>query len=374
MFGILLRKRLKKIHDAEKDLNPKERRKRMLRRAGFGLAIALIAVAITIAALRYRDDGQFTIDPGIIEATPEITSTEEVDPRVASPLDGTLVMPDVANRRPLAIMIENHPEARPQFGLSLASIVYEATTEGGITRFMGVFGSQGGTKIGPVRSARPYYVTWATEYDAGYAHVGGSKLGLQEINKLGANDLDQFALGTSAYRREPKSGVALEHTMYTDTDKLWSVAANKFGSSFELPKITFKSPLGREHLPASQQITVTFSSASYNTVWNFDPETNRYLRSMAGSLHKDAITGEAISAANLIFQEVARSSTDNMSTVGNGSATIFIDGRRIEGSWKKASATAQTVFTDSTGAEIARNPGQTWISIINPGMKISVIE
>ena len=42
-------------------------------------------------------------------------------------------------RRPLGIMIENHPDARPQYGLASADVVYEAVAEGGITRFLAVF-------------------------------------------------------------------------------------------------------------------------------------------------------------------------------------------------------------------------------------------
>ena len=82
-----------------------------------------------------------------------------------------MVTSDLANRHPLAIMIENHPQARPQIGLTSASIVYETLAEGGITRFMGIFGPTLPTTVGPVRSARTYYVDWAEEYNAYYTSI-----------------------------------------------------------------------------------------------------------------------------------------------------------------------------------------------------------
>ena len=379
MFGILLRRRLarKQLNKHEAELTPEQKRIRTFKRTLITvITVAVLSVGV-VAVVRYRDEGSFTINSDMTEPTsePEVTSTETPETRVTSPLDGTLVSPEVAARRPLAIMIENHPEARPQWGLSTASVVYEAVTEGGITRFMAVFGDGGGAKIGPVRSARPYYLGWALEYDAGYGHVGGSSVALAKIKEFHVNDLDQFAVGAKAYRREPHGGVALEHTMYTDTDKLRTVASDKFGSEVNQPTFTFKEPFAREHRAGSQKVSVNFSSAQYNTVWNFDPETNRYLRSQAGSLHKDADTGSTIAADTLIIQEVRRLSVDAMETVGTGDALVFMDGKKIEATWKKASITAPTIFTDATGTEISRNPGLTWISIIDPtSMNATVTE
>ena len=82
-------------------------------------------------------------------------------------------------RRPLLVMVENHEEARPQSGLSSADIVYETVAEGGITRFMGIYYCDAQSHeiiVGPVRSARTYFLDWASEYGNNplYAHVGGA--------------------------------------------------------------------------------------------------------------------------------------------------------------------------------------------------------
>lgn len=356
--------------------DPQLTRKQFLIRVVVGLGIFGLAAAGLVAAFRYSQKNESITNQSeaTTTANPEITETKTAPPTVTSPLDGTQVSTEVADRRPLGIMIENHPDARPQFGLSLASVVYEAATEGGITRFLAIFGTHGGAKIGPVRSARPYYLGWALEWDAGYAHVGGSSLALAKIKELKVHDLDQFALGSRAYRREPRAGIATEHTMFTDTSKLWTIAEEKFGSDVNRPTIKFKKPLDRQYRGTSQSISISFSTPLYNPTWTFDPETNTYLRSQGGSFHKDAATGQTIAASNLIIQRVRRISTETMETVGNGEAIVFMDGKRIEATWNKSSINAPTIFKDVTGAEIARNPGLTWIEIVDPSMPVTVNE
>ena len=143
-------------------------------------------------------------------------------------------------RRPLGVMIENSSAARPQSGLSSADVVYEAVAEGGITRFMAVFLCQDTDPIGPVRSARTYYLDWISEYGASplYAHVGGANTpgpadALGQIERYGwgaYNDLNQFSVGFPTFWRDYDrlgANTATEHTVYTSTQKAWAFAAAK---------------------------------------------------------------------------------------------------------------------------------------------------
>src|SRR3989338_104010 len=149
--------------------------------------------------------------------------------------------------RPLAVVIENHTEARPQSGLSSADIIYEAVAEGGITRFMGVFYCNlSDVQVGPVRSARTFFLDWASEYDPLYAHVGGANCtggpgapgcqngapadALGQIIKYGIKSLNQFGVGFPTYWRDYQRlgrPVATEHTMYSTTKKLWEIGAKR---------------------------------------------------------------------------------------------------------------------------------------------------
>src|SRR3989344_6417429 len=163
----------------------------------------------------------------------------------ACPLNGKLYTKQEKaiweKRRPLAVMMENHSDARPHSGLSKADVVYEAVAEGGITRFMGVFycGIGENTEFAPVRSARTYYLDWVSEYDALYNHVGGAGIcsdvtvderakALCQIDKYGIKDMDQFSIPFPiCYRNYDRLDhpVATEHTMVCFSDKLYELAA-----------------------------------------------------------------------------------------------------------------------------------------------------
>lgn len=351
----------------------KQHRQRLGLQIGVTITIGVVVIAGVVAWLRYRPEvnigGTQSSDS---QPQPTVTTAPADEPKVASSLDGTLVATSLSSRRPLAVMIENHPDARPQFGLGTASVVYETVTEGGITRFMALFGPESGPKIGPVRSARPYFIDWLLEYDGAYAHVGGSKEALAAIKEFRVKDLDQFAIGDDAYRREPQKGKALEHTMFTDIDKLMNLASKKFGSEQNWTKPLFSEPLKKDNRPTSQTVTVDFSTATYAVTWSYDPETNRYLRSQAGSFHKDAASGDTLAADTVIVQEVIRTGEQSMETVGSGKAQVFENGKRIEGTWKKEKRSSPTKFFDPDTKEILRLPGVTWFEIVPPGSKVTV--
>lgn len=307
---------------------------------------------------------------------------EKIPKKTVSKLDGIEYNLDVANRHPIAIMVENHPEARPQVGLDKASLIYEVITEGGITRFMAVYGPQDASKVGPVRSARTYFLDWDLEYDGFYAHVGGNIDALDLIPQLGIKDLDQFTYGSGAYWREPESGKATEHTMYTDSEKLrdiakgngWNVVAGDFTA------LKFKSDLKLDMRTATQNIDINFSTPSFQVNWIYDRATNSYQREMAGISHNDRITGNQLTAKNIIVQKVNRTASItrinesgwDMDTVGTGEAMIFMDGKKIDATWKKLSRNERTKFYDPTGTEIEFNPGVTWYEIVPPDIAVII--
>lgn len=339
------------------------------------IAIILIAIASWFIYDRYFKK---SIDEPTSDFSINVKESEKKN-TVVSELDGLEYSADMANRHPIAVMIENHPEARPQAGLDKASIVYEAEAEGGITRFMAIYGPQDADMVGPVRSARTYYVDWAFELDAFYAHCGGSADGLALIKQIGIKDMDQFSVGTAAYWRSSENK-ALEHTLFTDTNKLRDVAKS-YGwdvSKSDYKALKFKKETDISK-PSSQIITIPFSGPQYEVVWTYNPDDNNYLRSMAGEAHVDRITGKQLTAKNIIVEEVPRTLITNsggkevweLETVGEGKALIFLDGEKIEGTWKKKSEGARTIFYDPNGNEIEFNPGITWIEAVAPGAQIT---
>lgn len=311
-----------------------------------------------------------------------------------------------SKRRPLLIMIENHLDSRPQSGLSKADIVYEVVAEGGITRFMGVFycgASAADWLVGPVRSARTYFLDFASEYGDYplYAHVGGANTpgkanALGQIGDYGwlkkGNDMNQFALGFPVFwRDENRLGrpVATEHTMYSSVDKLWGVAekrnltnVDKTGVPWDKNFIewTFKED-GKTADRGSISPDFNFWTGynDYQVKWQYDNQTNIYTRYNAGVLHKDRDDETSLTAKNIVIVFMTESRANDgyennlhllYGTKGSGKALIFQDGQAITGSWSKLDRKSRMIFKDSKNKEIKFNRGQIWIEVLPVGSEV----
>lgn len=342
---------------------------------GSALVLAGAGVAAGLYLLRH--------DPTPVEVadkkTEEARETEATPALYEAVLTGVKTTKELAERHPLAVIVENHVDSRPQSGLNKASIVYEAIAEGGITRFMAVFGENDATKVGPIRSARTYFVDWAHGFSAFFAHVGGNIDALDKIRAENTFDLDQFRYST-AYHREYSAGLATEHTMYATTAKLWEQAAkNAYPASNNFARYKFQDEDTTETAiaarPDAQKINIAFSNTNYNVYFQYDKATNSYKRYYAtGKPVVDNLTKDQISVKNLIVMTVKRKPVTtrineagyDMTTVGTGAAKIFVDGKVIEGTWKKTGAADREIFYDASGAEMVFNRGQFWISVVPP--------
>jgi hypothetical protein len=342
----------------------------------FLIVLSLIILGLFYLGLRFLTAEKNTSKTGG-------SNEEDRGPKTQAPLDGLMVSQTAASRHPLAVIVENHPDARPQAGLDKASVIYEAIAEGGITRFMAIYGTNEADKIGPVRSARTYFVDWARGYDAYLAHVGGNIDALDQIRSEKVLDLDQFG-NPGPYWREKNKNLASEHTMYTATTKLRKVAEDKkYSTANNFTVYKFKDdPTETEKaaLPVSQQVTVNFSSDQYKVVYDWDKTSNLYKRTLAGKAHVDQITKNQLAPKNLIIMTVNRKSTVtrineagySMTTIGSGAAKIFLDGKMIEATWKKTSKSDREIFYDKAGNEIVFNRGQFWIEVLPPEAIVSV--
>lgn len=302
-------------------------------------------------------------------------------PKIPSVLDGTLVAPALANRHPLGVVIENHPDARPQSGLSKASVVYEAIAEGGITRFLAIFGPNS-AKVGPIRSARTYFVDWCNEFDCFLSHVGGNADALYEkIPQDKVKDLDEFG-NAGSYHREAKVGLATEHTMYAETHDLFALATTKkWGAALrdDYNIFSFLDDPPKSPVAGTSTIDIDYSTPQYLVTYQYDSATNSYKRFLAGAPHLDANTKTQITVNNVIIQYLDRTPVVtsineqgwSMATVGSGKATIYQGGTKIQGSWKKTSSFSRTQFFDASGKLISLYRGNTWIHAVNPGSTVT---
>ena len=306
------------------------------------------------------------------------TTTAKKETLTLCLLDGKSYKSDLATRHPLAISIENHPDARPQYGLSSASIVYEAITEGGITRFLAIYGPENTSKIGPIRSARLFFMDWVKEYDAFFAHAGGNEDALANIDPYSIKDIPH---SNTYYWRDNAKGVASEHTLFSSTDKLYQYAQSKkydiSTSNFDALKFKADGPAS----PEEKSYKINFSSATYKVSWKYDPAKNIYIRSLAGKEDVDKENGKAITVNNVIIQTVSRTLQPHGSygsenwvfkTTGTGSTVILRDGKAIKGTWKKDNLNSRTKFYDEAGMEIQFNPGHTWYEIVPPEVNVTI--
>jgi hypothetical protein len=337
------------------------------------LILAALIVTGAFAAKKYQGS------KGSV-ATKTVTAKKKAATKTICLLDGQAYDQDKATRHPLAVIIENHPDARPQSGLIDASIVYEAITEGGITRFMAIFGPTDSTELGTIRSARLFFMDYLKEYDAFFAHAGGNEDALANIDKYNIKDIPHTE---PYYKRDYKGrNVASEHTLYSSTASLYDLAKAKgfdiTTSDYTAMKFKTDGPAD----PAGKGVEINFSTESYKVGWSFDPNTNKYSRSLAGAPHNDRTSGKQITAKNIIIQTVDRtyqptgsygSSNYVFKNIGSGNAYVLQDGKIIKGTWKKASLTDRTKFFDEQGVEISMNPGNTWYEILPPEVSASFI-
>lgn len=307
-------------------------------------------------------------------------------------------------RRPLGIMVENHTEARPQSGLSSADVVFELVAEGGITRFMAVYYCQDASHIGPVRSARIYFIRLLEGFGKNplYAHVGGANtpgpadaLGyISELKWSSYNDLNQFSVPFPNFWRdyERLPNRATEHTVYTSTKKLWQYAKEKRElTNVDEDGITwdknysswkFKDDAKVEERGTISKIDFGFwdnLASDFSVVWNYNKANNNYARSNGGTPHIDKNTGKTIAAKNVIIMFAKESPANDgyegghllYKVVGTGDALIFQDGKVIKGSWTKETEEDQVKFYNNNDEEVSMNRGQIWIEVLPIGNKVN---
>lgn len=332
-----------------------------------------VVVLVAAAFLGWKLFGKSTTNTttntaGNVNAT-NTNTTNALVPRV---LDGVLVAADKAFTNVYAVVIENMVDSRPPSGLDKASVVYETLAEGGITRFLALFPvGQEVKQIGPVRSARPYFVSWAEEYKPLFVHAGGSPQALDYLKTGKANvyDFNQFSHGGNFIRDDSRSA---PHNLYTDADKLYSGLRNSPGRdvapTYTSWKFKDELPLDQRVSPA-KDIVVNFSSFSYKVNYTFDRVQNVYLRSVGEKAH---VTRDGVQLApkNVIveFTKVGLLPNEkqrlDITTTGSGKLLLFRDGTVTEGTWKKDTATARTRFLDASGNDLALNAGQIWIDVV----------
>jgi hypothetical protein len=323
------------------------------------LVVALMITGLTVWGITARRDGG--------KRDPQAPAV--VVPVLRRALDG---VPMEAAEVPVAyamVSIDNQIAARPASGIGQAPLIFEVPVEGGITRLLAVFPYDAAVaKIGPVRSARPAFIDWAAEFDATLVHVGGSPEAIDRLAKTPTRNMDEIGWGKYFWRDQSRKA---PHNVYTSATLLANAERVVRGGAAPqaLDAWQYKEEAALDTRPADEVVVkVAYPDPAYAVSWTYDRAANTYVRTRGAQPEKDA-DGRAIAAKNIVVLETKIETIDTVgrkriAVVGEGTATVHRDGVAVLATWKKPSLTARLRFFAADGAEIAFNPGMTWIEVM----------
>ncbi|MBU5427103.1 DUF3048 domain-containing protein [Tissierella pigra] len=344
------------------------------------LRIRIILLAACVALMLTGCKKSKVEEPAVIENSEEGEETleETKEPEkvgVPSPLSGIYVEESKVNRRPVAIMFDNHHGARWQSGLKDAEIVYEALVEAPYTRYMGIYLINDPDSIGPIRSARPYFITSALEYDAVYVHVGGSAQAKSDIKSLKVADIDGLSSSNKVFWR--KSHKKMPHNLYSSMEILRATQEErKYRLDGEYKPFKFYEDDTDIEGDIANNIIIKYRKNN-TTEYNYDTENKVYTRKKDDKLHIDESDETPIVAKNIIIQEAKTKVLDNegrldVQLMGAGEGKYITNGKIIDIKWAKTSRNDKTIYTNLEGEEITLNPGITWIQVVEPKTEITI--
>lgn len=332
-----------------------KRRKKRKNRKKTGLLLVVLAILIGGGSYLYLNQ----------DVQDELKKVTKIQPTLK-------IVDENSKRRPLAVMIDNSDAARGNhIGLQDAYITYEAITEGGITRLMALFKDVNTDLIGPVRSSRHYFLDYALENDAIYAHYGWSERAKNDISSLDINNLNGITNASDAYWRD--QNFYAPHNVYTSIEKLKASAeAKSYALKTDTPLLLPYSvkPVHLEtdenHLVANQ-VVIPYSYY-HTTSYQYKEEEQRYYRSMNDEAHTDYKTKKQYHVKNILILKIHNYSFDSygrqdLENIGTGDGYFITSGYAIPIQWHKNSRSKETTYTKMDGSELKVNDGNTAIHI-----------
>lgn len=308
------------------------------------------------------------------------TATEENNEEIVVEVEDKGINIFKGNERTFAIMIDNHSDAWPQAGLQDAYMVYEIIVEGGETRLMALFKGVDVKKIGPVRSARHYFIDYALENDAIYTHFGQSPQAQSDIKKFSINDINGIEEdGTTFWRVKDK---AAPHNAVTSTEKLLASAKSKKYKTTSNKESILNYVTDEVNLEEGQVAnTVTIPHSTLQVVkYVYDTENKVYKRYARNKEQKDWDTGDTITTKNIIItfcdnytlNDSENKGRQGLKNIGTFDGYYITNGKAIKIKCIKNSREEQTIYQDLEGNEINVNDGNTFVNICPIAAKVGL--
>lgn len=328
------------------------------------LSLALIFIIGAFSGCGGNKDDETTQAPQSTEATKENV--------IRNPLTGEAGYDKaLLKNRPVFVVVENTPEARPQWGLTSSDIVWEMVAEGGISRMLLMYAdaSRIPEKVGPIRSARHYFVDLVEGFDGLFVHFGYSPLAQSQIANHGVQNIN--GLVDNYFYRDTSRNVDSEHTWYTTGEAVQKAIENKeYRTEIEADyKSPFKFNSKDKTLSAPcARVYVAFSS-SYTYAYTYNTEKKVYEARLHGESFADS-EGVQQSFKNIIicYTDVT-SLNDNKGRVdfelSEGKGVYISNGSYTEITWEKGESDDMLKFYNKVGDELSLNVGRTYIAVMD---------
>ncbi len=328
-----------------------------------------------------KDDPSESADASVSEngsdAGEDVTKiSDEVLPAGINPLTGKSGYDDaMRDKKAVAIVVENHPAARPQWGMSTPDILMEYEVEGGISRMLWLYAdaSRVPDKVGPVRSARHDVVELARGWDLVFIHCGGSPEALSLIGTYGGalSELDVMQREAGTYRDTTRS-VSYEHKLILQGSKLENALESAGVSTAANPAtrapLIFADENAPRTLSGGDADKIHFAYSGYY-VYDFTYENGRYTRAINGSVMTDD-TGAVCAYDNVLILYVDMVSRNDDAghqdlLLEKGGRGVYFNGGRYETvRWEKGEGADPLRLLDEQGNALVLNPGQSYIGFV----------
>ncbi|MBR3255942.1 MAG: DUF3048 domain-containing protein [Clostridia bacterium] len=336
--------------------------------------LLVIVIAGGCLAAKIIIDNQSNGDTKSTAGTDEETLKIEIEKEVPK------VKTFAGTDRPIAVMIDNHNQAWPQAGLNQAYMVYEIIVEGGETRLMALFKGQDVEKIGPVRSARHYFIDYVMENDAIYAHYGWSPQAESDVSKFGINNLNGITESTEVFWRV--NDKYAPHNAVTSTASLLTRAQAKGYRTTSNKKSVLNYTTDEVNLEEGTIANlVTIPHSTLQTVmYEYDDANKVYKRYARNKEQTDWDTGEPVTTKNIIITFCDNYTLDDgegkgrqgLYNIGTFDGYYITNGKAIKIKCSKQDRDSQTVYKDLDGNEIKVNDGNTFVNICPKDAEVEI--
>ncbi|HBC74491.1 MAG TPA: hypothetical protein DC017_06475 [Candidatus Wallbacteria bacterium] len=285
--------------------------------------------------------------------------------------------------RPVAVMIENEPPARPQSGLYAAKVLFEIQAEE-VTRFMAVYYDYSQSfEIGPIRSARHYFVDISTMFDAAYVHVGGSPMGLAEIKDRNINNINAIKGDRGFYRTSDRR---IPHNLYAklpnlkkemERKKYRTETAKPVPFDFSESKLTSAQMLEKGVAGSAVKVLHIPYSRGYRVSYEFNPAENNFTRFYNNRPFKDYRNSTVVKSDNVVIMRCKMHMIDaqmrhEMDLYEGGTCEIFVGGHHTSGTWDRDRTSGVFKYYDAGLNDVKFNPGNIILHVVSPNQPVIV--